>query len=133
MSHLAGHALERHHRLFEIIKLAMFGPVSERYRAAGTDIFESGKHLLNLINEVLDLSKLEAGQFELQEEILDVAAVIEACVNLVEPQAEKAKVRLSKAINSGLPPLRADDRRMKQILLNLLSNASSSRPSAAWC
>jgi len=112
----------------EIIKLAMFGPVSERYRAAGSDIFDSGKHLLNLINEVLDLSKLEAGQFELSEENLDVAAIIEACVSLVEPQAAKAKVRLTKAVNGGLPPLRADDRRMKQILLNLLSNAVKFTP-----
>jgi len=112
----------------EIIKLGMFGPISDRYRGAGSDIFDSGTHLLNLINEVLDLSKLEAKQFELHEENVAVAALVQNCIHLMKPQAEKGKVRLATAIDNGLPMLRADDRRMRQILLNLLSNAVKFTP-----
>ena len=112
----------------EVIKIAMFGPISERYRGAGSDIFDSGTHLLNLINEILDLSKLEARQFELREENVDLAAVIDACLHLIEPQAEKTKVRLSKAYDPYLPLIRADDRRIRQILINLLSNAVKFTP-----
>jgi signal transduction histidine kinase len=112
----------------EVFKLGTFGPLSERYRSYGADIFNSGTHLLNLINEILDLSKLEAGQFELHEEEVDLAAVIQACMHLIEPQAEKAKVRLSKALDAGLPSIRADDRRIRQILLNLLSNGVKFTP-----
>jgi signal transduction histidine kinase len=112
----------------EVIKIAMFGPISERYRGAGSDIFDSGTHLLNLINEILDLSKLEAGQFELHEENVDLAAIIDACLNLIEPQAEKARIQLSKALDPYLPLIRADDRRIRQILINLLSNAVKFTP-----
>jgi signal transduction histidine kinase len=112
----------------EIIKIGMFGPINERYRAYGSDIFNSGNHLLKLINEVLDLSKLEAGQLELNEEDVDLVTVIKASRRLVEPQAEKSKIRLSEAIDNGLPLVRADDRRIQQILINLLSNAVKFTP-----
>ena len=112
----------------EVMKIAMFGPISERYRGAGSDIFDSGTHLLNLINEILDLSKLEAGQFELHEETFDLAMAIDACLHLIEPQAEKGKVRLSTALDADLPLLRADELRIRQILINLLSNAVKFTP-----
>jgi signal transduction histidine kinase len=112
----------------EVIKIGMFGPLNERYRVYGSDIFDSGTHLLNLINEILDLSKLEAGQFELHEEELDLPAILQACMHLMEPQAEKAKIRLSKSCDNGLPLIFADDRRMRQILINLLSNAVKFTP-----
>ena len=112
----------------EVIKMGMFGPVSERYRGYGADIFESGTYLLNLINEILDLSKLEAGQFELHEEDVDVAAIIRACMHLIEPQAEKARVKLLTSLDESLPLIRGDERRMKQILINLLSNATKFTP-----
>src|SRR5215471_16650405 len=112
----------------EVIKMGMFGAVSDRYRSAGSDIFDSGTHLLKLINEILDLSKLEAGQFELHEENVDIATIVHACVHLIEPQAEKAKVAIRKEIEPSLPILRADDRRLRQILLNLLSNAIKFTP-----
>jgi signal transduction histidine kinase len=112
----------------EIIKNAMFGPLSERYRAYSSDIFNSGTHLLNLINEVLDLSKLEAGQFELYEEDVDPAEIVRAAMQLVEPLAEKAKLGLSLALAGSLPHLRADERRLKQVLINLLSNAVKFTP-----
>jgi signal transduction histidine kinase len=112
----------------EVIKIGMFGPVSERYRSYGSDIFDSGNHLLKLINEILDLSKLEAGHFELQEEDVDIADVIRSSKRLIDAQAEKAKVRVHATIQDGLPLVRADDRRMRQVLINLLSNAVKFTP-----
>ena len=112
----------------EVIKRGMFGPLSERYRSYGGDIFDSGNHLLKLINEILDLSKLEAGHFDLHEEDVDIAAVIGVSKRLVEAQAEKAKVRVTEAIDDDLPLIRADDRRMRQILINILSNAVKFTP-----
>jgi len=112
----------------EVIKRVMFGPLSERYRSYGGDIFDSGNHLLKLINDILDLSKLEAGHFELHEENVDVAAVIGASKRLVESQAERGKVRVTVAIDADLPLIRADDRRMRQVLINILSNAVKFTP-----
>jgi signal transduction histidine kinase len=112
----------------EVMKTAMFGPLNERYRSYSTDIFDSGTHLLNLINEILDLSKLEAAQFELYEEDVDPAAIVHSGMQLIEPLAEKGKVRLSLALPNSLPQIRADERRLKQVLINLLSNAVKFTP-----
>jgi signal transduction histidine kinase len=112
----------------EMIKVEMFGPVSERYRGYAADIYNSGSHLLGLINEILDLSKLEAGQFELYEEDVDLTGTVEACLHLVEPQAQKSKIRISTALDPVVRLIRADDRRMRQILINLLSNAVKFTP-----
>jgi signal transduction histidine kinase len=112
----------------EVIQRAIVGPLSERYRAYGADIFNSGTHLLGLINDILDLSKLEAGQFELHEEDIDLREAIEASMRLVGPQAEKSKIHLSKAIDESLTLIRADDRRIRQVLINLLSNAVKFTP-----
>jgi signal transduction histidine kinase len=112
----------------EVIKVEMFGPVGERYRGYATDIFHSGSHLLALINEILDLSKLEAGQFELYEEDIDLAGTIAACLHLVEGQAKKSTIHLSTTLDQNVRLIRADDRRMRQILINLLSNAVKFTP-----
>ena len=112
----------------EVIKTAMFGPVSERYRSYSSDIFDSGTHLLNLINEILDLSKLEAGKLELYEEDVDPAEIIRVSLHLIEPQAEKSRVKLSASLDGSLPLIRADERRMRQVLINLLSNAVKFTP-----
>ena len=112
----------------EVIKSSIFGPVSERYRSYAADIFNSGTHLLGLINEILDLSKLEAGQLELHEEPIDLAATVEACMNLVEKQAQQSKIRMSASLDSNYPLIRADDRRLRQILINLLANAVKFTP-----
>ena len=107
----------------DMIKREMLGAVGERYRDYATDIFNSGSHLLRLINEILDLSKLEAGQFELNEENVDLPGTVEACLHFVEVQAHKSKIRLITALDPDIRLIRADERRMRQILLNLLSNA----------
>jgi signal transduction histidine kinase len=112
----------------EVIKMAIFGPVSERYRSYADDIFNSGTHLLGLINEILDLSKLEAGRLELQEEPIDLASLIETCLTLVENQAQRAKIRIFASVDNTYPMIRADDRRLRQILINLLSNAVKFTP-----
>jgi signal transduction histidine kinase len=112
----------------EMIKVEMFGPVGERYRGYAADIYNSGSHLLGLINEILDLSKLEAGQFELYEEDVDLTGTVEACLHLVEPQAQKSKIRISTALDPAVRLIRADDRRIRQILINLLSNAVKFTP-----
>ena len=112
----------------EMIKVEMFGPVGERYRGYANDIYNSGSHLLELINEILDLSKLEAGRFELFEENVDVAEMVEACLHIVETQAQKSKVRITTALDPEIRLIRADDRRMRQVLINLLSNAVKFTP-----
>jgi signal transduction histidine kinase len=112
----------------EVIKTSVFGPVSERYRNYATDIFNSGTHLLGLINEILDLSKLEAGQLTLHEESIDLAQLVEGCMNLVEQLAEQSGIKMSASIDANHPSIRADDRRLRQILINLLSNAVKFTP-----
>jgi signal transduction histidine kinase len=112
----------------EVIKIGMFGPLNERYRAYGGDIYSSGTHLLGLINEILDLSKLEAGQLELHEEEVDLAAVLQISKRQVETQAEKSKIRILESLAADLPLVRADNRRLQQILINLLSNAVKFTP-----
>ena len=107
----------------ELIRDAVMGPVSLRYKEYAQDIFSSGRHLLNLINEVLDLSKIEAGRFELDEDSVDVADVIDSCDRIIRPNALEAGIELVRDVAADLPFIRADERRLKQIMLNLLSNA----------
>jgi signal transduction histidine kinase len=113
----------------EIIRDAVMGPVDQRYQDYARDIYESGGHLLSLINDVLDLSKIEVGRLELQEEAIDVAALIASCEGIVAVRASSAGLTLELELPAGLPALRADARRMKQIVLNLLSNAVKFTPS----
>ncbi|MCH8096832.1 MAG: PAS-domain containing protein [Proteobacteria bacterium] len=113
----------------EIIKGEMFGPVgTDRYRDYAGDVHESGRHLLALINDILDLSKIEAGKLELDESDVDVAEVIHSCLRLVRERAGNGGVRLVTEIPEDLPALRFDERKLKQILINLLSNAVKFTP-----
>ncbi len=101
-----------------------FGPVgSPKYLEYVKDIHGAGMHLLELINDILDLAKIEAGKIELYEENVDASHVIRSCLTLMKERAADAGVLLEHDIASGLPALRADERKLKQILLNLLSNA----------
>ncbi|MEO5336412.1 MAG: ATP-binding protein [Magnetospirillum sp. WYHS-4] len=102
----------------------IFGQVGDaRYVSYLKNIRDSGQHLLDVINDILDVSKVEAGRVDLIEEPVDIAACIDASLRLVRERAEREGVMLAAQIESGLPGLKADERRLKQIFLNLLSNA----------
>ncbi len=100
------------------------GPLgSPRYKEYLKDIHASGAHVLSLVNDLLDISKIEAGMMELSFARVDANAVIAECASIMQAQANQARVVLRLALAPCLPPLRADARSLKQILLNLLSNA----------
>ena len=108
----------------EIINRETLGPVgSVKYRDYANDINSAGHHLLELINDILDLSKIESGNDELREENIEVSELIDAVRSLVAGRAERDRVELEFVMTERLPMLRADTRKMKQILVNLLSNA----------
>ncbi len=113
----------------EMIAAAPFGPVgSPKYLDYARDIHRSGHHLLDLINDVLDLSKIEAGKLELRETSVALPDLIQECVSLLQNRADSAHVQLSADVPPSLPLLRADERAVKQVLLNLLSNAVKFTP-----
>jgi len=116
----------------EIIRSRTFGAANERYSEYAGDIYNSGNHLLALINDILNLSKLEAGKFQLQEQDVDLAATVDACVLLVETQAYQADIRLSVTLDPEARFIRADERRLRQILINLLSNAVKFSPEGGY-
>ena len=107
----------------EVIESETFGPAGPRYREYASDIYGSGRHLLQVINDILDLAKVEAGQMLLHEARLDPALVMQGCVRLIKPRAAKSNVRIHTVFDSSLPVLLADEARLRQIALNLLSNA----------
>ena len=108
----------------EILSAQIFGKLGDpRYVNYSADIRDSGQHLLTLINDVLDVSKIEVGKLELNEEPVDVIAVLESCMRLMRDRAEEAGLELRAELPRSLPFIQADARRLKQILLNLMSNA----------
>jgi PAS domain S-box-containing protein len=113
----------------DMVIAEMYGPVgSERYREYLRDIRSSGTHLLDLINDILDLSKAEAGQIDLHESVIGVADLIEGSVALVALRARQAGVEIVTDIADDLPHLRADERKIRQVLLNLATNAIKFTP-----
>ena len=113
----------------EVIREEMFGKVGQpRYIEYARDIHSSGEHLLELINDILDLSKLEAGKLELRETAVALSKVVENCLTLLRNKANAGAVKLITEMPEGLPALRADERSVKQVLLNLLSNAVKFTP-----
>ena len=91
-------------------------------------IHQSGHHLLTLINDILDLAKIEAGGFQLRETLVDLPDLIEECVKLLGAKAQEGHLELCVDLPAGMAPLRADERALKQVLLNLLSNALKFTP-----
>ncbi|MFQ5783364.1 MAG: PAS domain S-box protein [Alphaproteobacteria bacterium] len=113
----------------EMIQSEVFGALGNaKYLEYAHDINESGAHLLALINDILDLSKIEAGKLDLNEEEVDVSRAIGACLTLIKERADGGNVEIRRRVPEGLPALRADERKLKQILLNLLSNAVKFTP-----
>lgn len=101
-----------------------FGAIQQpQYREYAGDINDAGKHLLQLINDLLDLARIERGQMTVNEQRLDLALVLRACIRLVRERALEADVSLSVITPDDLPPLLADELRIKQAVVNLLSNA----------
>ncbi len=108
----------------EVMKNELFGPhTSTQYKDYAVDIHESGDHLLKLINEILDLSRIESGKYELKEEALRLAEMAEDCRHMLALRARNKDITVKESIEPGLPRLWADERAVRQIALNLLANA----------
>jgi two-component system cell cycle sensor histidine kinase PleC len=113
----------------EIMRGEIFGPLgAERYREYAHDIHHSGRHLLAIINDILDLTKVEAGKMQVQETVVDVAEVIESALAIVRDSALRAGLTLQTSDNAPKATLSTDERILRQILLNLLSNAIKFTP-----
>jgi len=112
----------------DLMVTELFGPASNpKYAGYARDIKASGEHLLELINDILDHAKIEAGQFELHESTLDLTQLVDFTVHMVALHAEQAKLSVQVNIRAGIR-LYADERRLRQILLNLLNNAIKFTP-----
>lgn len=113
----------------EIMNDETFGPLgSTQYQEYVREIFESGTHLLNLVNDILDLSKIEAGKMDISEEAVDIEHEFLACQRTLEGRLKKACVTMINGMAGNLPGLTADKRAIKQIFFNLLSNAIKFTP-----
>ncbi|WP_306117973.1 MULTISPECIES: HAMP domain-containing sensor histidine kinase [unclassified Roseitalea] len=114
----------------EAMQSEMLGPIgNETYKGYVADVHASGKHLLELINEILDLSRIEAGKYELREEALRLTDVAEDCMALVRMRANQKNITLKPQFQEGLSRILADERALRQILLNMMSNAVKFTPS----
>jgi len=108
----------------EMILREVAGPLgNEQYRTYIADIHESGTHLLQIINDILDLSKAEAGKLELHDEVFDVRATVRSVHHLISERMRESELSDVLSLPDDLPLLRADERKTKQVLLNLVSNA----------
>jgi PAS domain S-box-containing protein len=107
----------------EVISNKLFGDLNDRYTDYASDIVASGRHLLGLINDILDLSKIDLGQATLSEGEVDLARAVHSCQRLMFERAERGGVHVQVMLPQSLPLLWADETKVKQIVLNLLSNA----------
>jgi len=112
----------------EVLAQGMFGEINEKQTEYLHDILESGRHLLSLINDILDLSKIAAGRMELELTEFDLPLAIQNALTLVRERALRRGIALHHAIDDRIAASRADERKVKQILLNLLSNAIKFTP-----
>ncbi|GAA6155742.1 ammonium transporter [Pyruvatibacter sp. HU-CL02332] len=113
----------------EIINGELFGPLgNEQYKEYVSDIHDSGSHLLSIINDILDLSKIEADSYDLAEDELNVRDVMTACERMIRTRAQSGQLNLAVEIEPDLPALVADERALKQMLINLVSNAVKFTP-----
>ena len=113
----------------EVMQNELFGKhVVNVYKEYSADIHSSGHHLLKLINEILDLSRVEAGRLELREESVSLAHIVDDCRHLLNLRAVQRDISVTESIEPGLPHLWADERALRQVTLNLLSNAIKFTP-----
>jgi cell cycle sensor histidine kinase DivJ len=117
----------------EILNRELFGSLGEgRYRDYARLIHESGEHLLNVVNDILDMSKIEAGKFNIVKEPFDVASLVNSCCEVMRQAAEKKQLTLNVDVSPGIPELPADKRACKQMLLNVMSNAIKFTDPGGW-
>ena len=112
----------------EVLLERLFGDLNEKQEDYLKDVHTSGKHLLSLINEILDLSKIEAGRMELEESSFDLEGAVSNALTLVRERAQRHGIALGQNVDPKLGQIVADERKFKQILLNLLSNAVKFTP-----
>jgi signal transduction histidine kinase len=112
----------------EVLAERMFGEVNEKQAEYLQDILDSGRHLLSLINDILDLSKVEAGRLELELGRFHLPTALENALTLVRERATRHGITLTQDVDPGVADIVADERKIKQILLNLLSNAVKFTP-----
>ena len=112
----------------EVLSERMFGEINDKQAEYLADILESGRHLLSLINDILDLSKIEAGRMDLEATDFDLPSAIENMLMLVRERAERRAIVLARTIDEHLGMMHGDERKVKQVLLNLLSNALKFTP-----
>jgi len=113
----------------EVIRDQLFGVVNNpNYLDYARSINDAGRHLLRLINDLLDISRIEAGRMELQETVVDLREVVGSCVQLTSEAARNGSLILSAEIDAGIGYLKADERKLKQALLNLVGNAVKFTP-----
>jgi two-component system cell cycle sensor histidine kinase PleC len=107
----------------ETISAQLFGEIDARYASYARDIHDSGQHLLKLINDVLDLSRVEAGALTLHESDVDLAEAVESVSRIVRERAQKKRLTVEWHCARNLPHVRTDERLLQQILINLVTNA----------
>jgi PAS domain S-box-containing protein len=114
----------------DIIARQLYGPISsERYPQYAADITDSAQHLLGIVNSILDTTKIEAGKFELTEEPCSIAGVVDSAIRMTAERADGKSIAIEQRIAPGLSRVRADERALRQILINLLFNAVKFTPS----
>jgi two-component system cell cycle sensor histidine kinase PleC len=113
----------------EVMANEVLGPMGNpTYRDYASDVHDSGQHLLDLINEILDLSRIEAGRYQLNEEPVSLLTIVEDCCHMMELRARNKDIRIIQDFEPALPRLFADERAVRQVALNLLSNAIKFTP-----
>ncbi|PZM13056.1 sensor histidine kinase [Rhizobium tubonense] len=113
----------------EVMSAEVMGPLNNpTYKEYTGDIHRSGQHLLNLINEILDLSRIEAGKYDLSEEAISLLDIAEDCIGMVQLRARAKNISISQQFEPKLPSLWADEKSLRQVVLNLLSNAVKFTP-----
>jgi signal transduction histidine kinase len=112
----------------EVLSERMFGEINEKQAEYLKDIHESGRHLLSLINDILDLSKIEAGRMELEVSSFDLPGALSNAITLIRERAQRHSIALGLEVDGSLGEYQGDERKFKQIMLNLLSNAVKFTP-----
>jgi two-component system cell cycle sensor histidine kinase PleC len=113
----------------EVMSTEVLGPLNNAvYKEYTSDIHRSGQHLLNLINEILDLSRIEAGKYDLSEDSVHLVDIAEDCIGMVQLRARAKNITISDQFQAGMPAVWADEKALRQVILNLLSNAVKFTP-----